>query len=55
VVDDVLPPRRPRAVEIRGPADAVDGPRPAIRIRPGRIVAWGLDDPGGGRNARDVP
>jgi pyridoxamine 5'-phosphate oxidase family protein len=55
VVDDVLPPWRPRGVEIRGPADAVDGPRPVIRIRPGRIVAWGLDDPDGGPNARDVP
>jgi pyridoxamine 5'-phosphate oxidase family protein len=55
VVDDVLPPWRPRGVEIRGRADAVDGPRPHIRIHPQRIVGWGLDDPGGARNARDVP
>ena len=55
VVDDVLPPWQPRGVEIRGPAEAVDGPQPAIRIRPTRIVAWGLDDTGGARNARDVP
>ena len=55
VVDDVLPPWWPRGVEIRGPAEAVDGPQPAIRIHPTRIVAWGLDDSGGPRNARDVP
>ena len=55
VVDDVLPPWRPRGVEIRGRADAVDGPRPHIRIHPQRIVGRGLDDPGGARNARDVP
>ena len=55
VVDDVLPPWQPRGVEVRGHAEAVDGPQPSIRIRPTRIVAWGLDDTGGARNARDVP
>jgi pyridoxamine 5'-phosphate oxidase family protein len=55
VVDDVLPPWRPRGVEVRGHAEAVDGPQPSIRIRPTRIVAWGLDDTRGARNARDVP
>jgi pyridoxamine 5'-phosphate oxidase family protein len=55
VVDDVLPPWRPRGVEVRGHAEAVDGPQPSIRIRPTRIVTWGLDDTGGARNARDVP
>jgi pyridoxamine 5'-phosphate oxidase family protein len=55
VVDDVLPPWQPRGVEVRGHAEAVDGPRPSIRIRPTRIVAWGLDDTGGARSARDVP
>jgi pyridoxamine 5'-phosphate oxidase family protein len=55
VVDDVLPPWQPRGVEVRGRAEAVDGPQPSIRIRPTRIVAWGLDDTGGARNARDVP
>jgi pyridoxamine 5'-phosphate oxidase family protein len=55
VVDDVLPPWQPRGVEVRGHAEAVDGPRPSIRIRPTRIVAWGLDDSGAARNARDVP
>lgn len=55
VVDDVLPPWRPRGVEVRGHAAAVAGPKPSIRIHPTRIVAWGLDDTGGARNARDVP
>ena len=55
VVDDVLPPWQPRGVEVRGHAEAVDGPQPSIRIRPTRIVAWCLDDTGGARNARDVP
>jgi pyridoxamine 5'-phosphate oxidase family protein len=54
VVDDVLPPFRPRGIEIRGHADAVDdGPRPHIRIHPRRIIGWGLDHQRG-RNARDV-
>ncbi len=52
VVDDVLPPWQPRGVEIRGRAEALGGPRPHIRIHPGRIVGWGLDDPG--RHARSV-
>jgi pyridoxamine 5'-phosphate oxidase family protein len=52
VVDDVLPPFRPRGIEIRGHADAVSEPEPRIRIRPQRIVGWGLDDDG--RNARSV-
>jgi pyridoxamine 5'-phosphate oxidase family protein len=51
VVDDVLEPWRPRGIEIRGRAEAVEGPDPFIRIVPGRITAWGLD---GRRNARDV-
>jgi pyridoxamine 5'-phosphate oxidase family protein len=55
VVDDVLPPWQPRGIEIRGRADAIDGPRPCIRIHPNRIIGWGLDDTGRGRNARDVP
>lgn len=51
VVDDVLPPWQPRGIEVRGRAEAVDGPEPHIRIRPTRIVSWGLE---GGRNARNV-
>jgi pyridoxamine 5'-phosphate oxidase family protein len=54
VFDDVLPPFRPRGIEIRGRADALAEPEPAIRIYPERIVAWGLDDTVGLRNARTV-
>ncbi len=53
VIDDVLPPWRPRGVEIRGEAQAVAEPTPLIRIRPTRIVSWGLTDDGG-RHARTV-
>ena len=44
VIDDVLPPWRPRGIEVRGRAEAVDGPRPLIRIHPARIVSWGISD-----------
>ena len=53
VVDDVLPPWQPRAVEVRGQATTIDtGGKaimdgfddPIIRITPSRIVSWGLDD-----------
>jgi pyridoxamine 5'-phosphate oxidase family protein len=57
VVDDVLPPWRPRGVEIRGRAEAISDPEPGIRIYPERIIGWGLDDPDAGsghRHARDV-
>jgi len=54
VIDDVLPPFRPRGIEIRGRAEVVDGDRPSIRIHPERIVAWGLDETGTLRNARSV-
>jgi pyridoxamine 5'-phosphate oxidase family protein len=45
VVDDLAStnPWRPRAVEIRGRAEAVAGARPLIRIHPDRIVSWGLE------------
>src|SRR5215216_1357994 len=42
VVDDVLPPWQPRAVEVRGRAEVVAEPTPLIRIHPDRIVSWGL-------------
>ena len=51
VIDDVLPPWQPRGVEVRGHAEAVDAPEPLIRIRPMRIVSWGL---GAGRTARTI-
>jgi pyridoxamine 5'-phosphate oxidase family protein len=57
VVDDVLPPFRPRGVEIRGHAEAVSDPEPAIRIHPQRIIAWGLEETDAGpgrRHARDI-
>lgn len=54
VIDDVLPPWRPRGIEVRGRAEAIDAAEPVIRLHPERIVAWGLDDTGQQRNARDV-
>lgn len=58
VVDDVLPPWRPRGIEVRGRAEAVTDPQPHIRLVPERIVSWGLepDDGSGGRtrHARTV-
>jgi pyridoxamine 5'-phosphate oxidase family protein len=42
VIDDVLPPWRPRGVEVRGQAEALEEPVPLIRIHPERIVSWGL-------------
>lgn len=46
VVDDVLPPWHPRGVEVRGDAEAVEGENPRIRIRPRRVVSWGLEENG---------
>ena len=60
VVDDMLPPWQPRAVEVRGEASTLDtGGKvimegfddPIIRITPRRIVFWGLED---GFQARSV-
>jgi pyridoxamine 5'-phosphate oxidase family protein len=60
VVDDVLPPWEPRAVEVRGEAVTLEtGGKaimerfddPIIRITPRRIVSWGLED---GFHARSV-
>jgi pyridoxamine 5'-phosphate oxidase family protein len=56
VIDDLasVDPWRPRGIEIRGGAEVVDDP-PRIRIRPQRIVSWGLaDDDFFARNARTV-
>jgi pyridoxamine 5'-phosphate oxidase family protein len=52
VVDDVLEPFQPRGIEVRGHADTVRGPQPAIRIHPERVIGWGLD--GAGRHARSI-
>lgn len=55
VIDEVLPPWRPRGVEVRGRAEAVEAPVPLIRIHPERIVSWGIESEElGSRNARSV-
>jgi pyridoxamine 5'-phosphate oxidase family protein len=53
VIDDLesTDPWRPRAIEIRGRAEAIALPTPLIRVHPQRIVSWGL---GGGRSSRTV-
>jgi pyridoxamine 5'-phosphate oxidase family protein len=53
VIDDLasMDPWRPRAVEVRGRAEALGGPQPVIRIHPKRIISWGLGAP---RSARSV-
>jgi pyridoxamine 5'-phosphate oxidase family protein len=53
VIDDLAStnPWRPRAIEIRGRAEAIEEPTALIRIHPERIVSWGLD---ARRSARDV-
>jgi pyridoxamine 5'-phosphate oxidase family protein len=44
VVDDLesVDPWLPRGIEIRGRAEAIDAPRPLIRIHPDRVVSWGI-------------
>ncbi len=52
VVDDVLPPWRPRAVEVRGRAEVItdavgSGGEPLgalIRIHPLKVISWGLQE-----------
>ena len=52
VIDDVLPPWRPRRDMVRGEAEALeeatsaDGERlgPIIRIHPTQVISWGLDE-----------
>lgn len=53
VIDDLAStnPFRPRAIEIRGRAEAITHPETVIRIHPARIVSWGIDPH---RNARTV-
>ena len=45
VVDDLAStdPWRPRGVEVRGRAEAVEVPEPLIRIHADRVVSWGLE------------
>ncbi len=56
VVDDLAStdPWQPRGIEVRGRAEAVEGPRPLIRIYPERIVSWGIDTGGFQRTGRSV-
>ena len=53
VIDDLasVSPWRPRAVEVRGRAEALRPPEVLIRIHPERIISWGL---GPEQNARTV-
>ena len=53
VIDDLasVSPWRPRAVEVRGRAEALRAPEVLIRIQPERIISWGL---GPARSARTV-
>jgi pyridoxamine 5'-phosphate oxidase family protein len=53
VIDDLesTDPWRPRGIEVRGRAQAIELPTPLIRIHPERIVSWGLYQ---GRSARTV-
>lgn len=49
VVDDVLPPFRPRCVLVQGAAQALEaeqatGAEAAIRIVPRKITSWGLEE-----------
>jgi pyridoxamine 5'-phosphate oxidase family protein len=62
VIDDVLPPWQPRMIEVRGTAEVIATGGKAfgdnfedtiVRIRPARIVAFGID-PGDSANARSV-
>ena len=56
VVDDLAStdPWRPRGIEVRGRAEAIEESKPLIRIHPERIVAWGLDTGGFQRNSRSI-
>jgi len=53
VIDDLesTDPWHPRAVEVRGRAEAIALPTPLIRIYPERIISWGLEQ---SRSARTV-
>lgn len=42
VIDDVLPPWHPRGIELRGRANTLLDPAPAIRIHIDRVISWGL-------------
>lgn len=64
VIDDVLPPWQPRMIEIRGTAEIVEAGGKAlfgdnfedtiVRIRPKRVVTFGVESNGEGMSARDI-
>ncbi len=63
VIDDVLPPWQPRMIEIRGTAAVVPEGGKAlnerfedtiVRIRPRRIISFGIDSGDAAANARSV-
>jgi pyridoxamine 5'-phosphate oxidase family protein len=63
VVDDVLPPWRPRMIEVRGTAEVLPTGGKAlgenmddtiVRIRPVRIIAFGIEAGDAAMNARTV-
>ena len=63
VVEDVLPPWRPRGVEVRGRAEIfeeggknvnADFDEEMIRLHPERIVGWGMDSDAFHPNSRRV-
>jgi pyridoxamine 5'-phosphate oxidase family protein len=66
VIDDVLPPWRPRGIEIRGTAQTFptggkaafghlyDADDALIRITPEKIIAWGLEEDARSANNRTV-
>ena len=63
VVDDVIPPWRPRGIEVRGRAEVrSEGGKEImenfaeeiIRIHPRRIVSWGVDSDAFSRQSRSV-
>jgi len=47
VIDDLesTDPWRPRGIEIRGRAKALDEDRPVIRIWPDHVYSWGIEEP----------
>lgn len=54
VIDDLasVDPWRPRGIEIRGRAEAIDEPTALIRIRPDRIISWGIESERMGESRR---
>ncbi len=44
VIDEVLPPWRPRSVMVQGHAGALVEPTAMIRITPVKVISWGLDE-----------